>query len=58
MTRTERPAVLRAATRASLCGWPDPEFARHTGSLLGRSILFAGSMGCLLAGFAMLLRLF
>jgi hypothetical protein len=59
IARTERPALRRSADGGVPLGrWATRYFAREAAAFLGQSMLFAGSVGCMLAVVGVLLKLF
>jgi hypothetical protein len=59
IARAERPALRRSAVGGvSLGRWVTRSFARDAAAFLGQSMLFAGSVGCMLAVVGVLLKLF
>jgi hypothetical protein len=59
IARSERPARHRTAVGGAPLGrGAIPSFARDAAAFLGQSMLFAGSVACMLAVVGVLLRLF
>ena len=59
IARTARPIWRRSAVGGVPLGrWATRSFARDTATFLGQSVLFAGSVGCMLAIVGVLLKMF
>jgi hypothetical protein len=59
MASTEQSAHRPSAVRGAPLGhWATRSFARDVAAFLGQSMLFAGSVGCMLGVAVVLLKLF